>query len=58
MLSTRTLCRVLYSYLVAFNGAVSSQKLNKPPFGFPGAFRADVFVISAGPFVYRSFEPI
>ena len=25
--------RVLYSYLVAFNGAVSSQKLNKPPFG-------------------------
>eukprot|EP00931_Biecheleriopsis_adriatica_P056338 TRINITY_DN33385_c0_g1_i1.p1 TRINITY_DN33385_c0_g1~~TRINITY_DN33385_c0_g1_i1.p1 ORF type:complete len:514 (-),score=86.41 TRINITY_DN33385_c0_g1_i1:163-1473(-) len=25
--------RVLYSYLVAFNGAVSNQKLNKSPFG-------------------------
>lgn len=25
--------RVLYSYLVAFNGAVSNQKLNKQPFG-------------------------
>ncbi|CAE8593651.1 unnamed protein product, partial [Polarella glacialis] len=25
--------RVLYSYLVSFNGAVSNQKLNKGPFG-------------------------
>ncbi|CAE7640850.1 unnamed protein product [Symbiodinium necroappetens] len=25
--------RVLYSYLVSFNGAVSSHKLNRPPFG-------------------------
>lgn len=25
--------KVLYSYLVAFNGAVSNHKLNKPPFG-------------------------
>ena len=27
--------RVLYSYLMSFNGAVSSHKLNRPPFGPP-----------------------
>ena len=36
------LCRVLYTYLVSFNGAVSSHKLNRPPFGLPGMLAGDL----------------
>lgn len=41
--------RVLYSYLVAYNGAVSSQKLNKPPFGAFSACFGMVFWEVLGP---------